>query len=403
MRHGQVIVLGLVLAGFALSGCSQWSDKTPSEKIIKERMVMETEDLHRMDPSAMEEQEGEAEAQAPMTPGDADYSMYHIGPGDRLAFRFFGDETLTTDVVVRYDGRISLPLIPDVNVKGSTRQEATSLVREEYAVFYDEPQVSLAILEAGSKTFTVMGDVNQPAQYSYDRPLSLLDAITMAGGLRLEGISLGGQRVSSRGGDSYVGISGQLVKAFIIRTVDGQRIVTEHDLRDLELSGPHPSQTPIYPNDTVYVPEAVNLVYVLGEVGQPDVFELRKGMTLLQLLAQSGGFIEETGRLRTIVLMREIDPTHTEIFHINIRQIFKTGQDFPLEAGDIIYIPRKPLINARDFVQRFTGTISPILSLYNQALNTIYAERRISELFDDDTSNNIISVLQGLSGLGGIF
>jgi len=71
-------------------------------------------------------------------------------------------------------------------------------VKEAYSAYYMEPQLTLTILEASGKTFTVIGEVERPSQYPYSRPISLLDAISMAGGMR----------VNQRGGDSFVGGQG---------------------------------------------------------------------------------------------------------------------------------------------------------------------------------------------------
>ena len=153
---------------------------------------------------------------------------YEIGPGDVLSFRSLDDESLSGPVVVRYDGCISLPLIPDVNVTGATREEATELVREAYRDEFNDPRVSLSITESRSKTYHVMGDVNTPQEFPYDRPITLLKAINRAGGLR----------VNQQGGDSYVGAQGQLTKAVIIRHTGDERTVEEYDLRGLQEPGP---------------------------------------------------------------------------------------------------------------------------------------------------------------------
>ncbi len=299
------------------------------------------------------------EAEARRKRAAAYFSEYHIGPGDTLSFRYFDDPGLDSIVTVRYDGHISLPWIKDIKVGGLTRSAATELLREAYNEIYFEPEVSLTVTAATSQFFSVMGDVTNPAEFPYMRPITLLDSINAAGG----------QRLNQRGGDTFVGGQGQLVKAFIIRTIDGEREVTVHDLREIQESGPHASEAPVYPGDIVYVPEGINLVYLLGEVRQPDVFALSQGMTLMQLLANAGGFQESTARLSQVVLLREeSDAEKTKVTLYNVKEMLKTGADPLLQPGDIIYVPRKRLTNLRDFVNRFTGAISPVLSLYTQTL-----------------------------------
>ena len=210
-----------------------------------------------------------------------------------LEFQSFDDESINREITVRYDGHISLPLIEDLMVADKTRDEAERMVREAYAKVFRKPQLSLIVRETGSKTFTVMGDVADAGRYPYQNKTRLIDAISMAGGLRDRSTS------SSVGG--FVGITGQLTKAFVIRRINGHREVLEYDLRSLGAPGAHSSEAPIYYGDIVYVPEGVNLVYVLGESRNPVIIELTEGMTLLQLLALSGGFEASTARLRSVV------------------------------------------------------------------------------------------------------
>lgn len=322
---------------------------------------------------------------------------YRIGPTDVLGFRSFDDPALDSENVhVRHDGYISLPWIPDLKVSGLTRPEATEVVREAYKELYYEAEVSLQILEATSRTYTVMGDVNRPAEYPYLKPITLLDAIISAGSLR----------VNQRGGDSFVASQGQLVKAFIIRGEQENRDVTEYDLRGLEEGGNHDTDTLVLPDDTVYIPEGLNLAYVLGEVGRPGIQPLSEGMTLLQLLSSVGGFSQSAARLKQVVLIREVNDTETNVQLINIKEMLKTGGDMIVQPGDIVYVPRKRLINLGEFISRSTGLVSPILGvtsqalgLYSQVWDAFYTKDRIDLLYNSDNSSQLQTNLQLLDAL----
>ncbi len=322
---------------------------------------------------------------------------YRIGPTDTLGFRSFDDESLNSDAVqVRHDGYISLPWVPDIQVAGLTREEATEAVQNAYKELYYEAEVSLQILRATSRTYTVMGDVNRPSEYPYLKPISLLDAIISAGSLR----------VNQRGGDSFVGGQGQLVKAFIIRGEGEERLVTEYDLRGMEDGGPHTSQTLVLPDDIVFIPEGINLVYVLGAVGRQGVQPLTDGMTLLQLLTTVSGFNESIARMKSVVLIREIDETNTEVQLIDAKKILKTGVDIVMQPGDIVYVPRKRLVNLTEFISRSTGVVTPImgvtsqaLGLYSQVYDAFYTKERIDLLYNSDNSGQLQTNLQILDAL----
>lgn len=329
-------------------------------------------------------------APAPITPDF--FSKYLIGPGDVLAFRSFDDESLSTAITVRYDGYVSLPLIPDIKVDGLTREDALAKIKEAYASYYQEPAVSLTITEPLSKKITVLGDVNQPADYFYTRPMTLLDAIAGAGGLRINQMPREG----------YIGAQGQLVKALVIRHADGARQVYEYDLRGLRQTGVHASDTPVLPGDIVYVPESVNLVYVLGAVRQPGVYPMTEGMTLLHLFSRAGSVDETLGRIKQVVVIRAQDDKTSKVLLVDARQVLKTGQDMPLVVGDVVYVPRKPLVNAQTFVQQLTGTVLPVLSLYRQAWDAYYTKDLYEETFhyDGDRAFDVLSIQQGLRTLG---
>jgi len=348
-----------------VSGCATTSSTVSPDgsSIIEETQQVATSELHEKDaaraPTASDADAAKADV--------ADLMTYRIGPGDVLYLHSLDDETLNGPVTVRYDGFVSLPQVTDLQVSSLTREEATALVREAYSTIFAEPQISLVVQAVTSKSYTVMGNVTTPGEIAYTKPVALLDAINAAGGLRL----------FTLGGDAFVSARGQLVKAFIIRHVDGERRVYDCDLRDLELPGPHAGDVPVVPGDVVYIPDSVNLVYLLGEVGRPSVVSLTEGMTLLQLLATSGGFQETTARMRRVVLMREVDAATTKILLINVRQIFKGGGDIPLQAGDIVYVPQKPLVRLQSFVERFAGSISPLLELYRNAYEAYYIDDRL--------------------------
>jgi protein involved in polysaccharide export with SLBB domain len=331
-------------------------------------------------------------------------SMYRIGAGDSLGFRSFDDPSLNTNVIVRHDGYVSLPWVPDVRVAGLTRTEATLLLKEAYSELYYDPEVSLTILDASSQSYMVIGDVQRPAEYPYTRPITLLQGITNAGGLR----------INQRGGDTFVGGQGQLVKAFIIRNEMDDRQVFEYDLRSLQEPGRHVADTPVLPGDIVYIPEGINLVYVLGEINRQAIIPLLDGMTLLQLIANSGGLRESTARLNQVILMREMSDGSRQVMLINVRQMLSTGEDFLMEPGDIVYFPRRRMTNLQEFVGRITGTISPALNLasqtmrlYTQAYDTYYTKERFDRLFRDDpglgagTTLGTLQTLRDLSAVTG--
>jgi len=327
---------------------------------------------------------------SPPTP--TSFDDYRIGSGDLLEFQSFNDETLDREVNVRYDGYISLPLIPDIFVADRTREEAEAAIREAYTRIFRNPQISLLVRETSSKTFTIIGDIEQPGVYPYMGSTRLIDAVSAAGGLRRRNAN------SSVGG--FVGITGQLTQALVVRQRDGERVVVQYDMRGLGEPGAHSADAPIFYGDLIYIPEGVNLVYLLGESRNPVIVELTEGMTLLQMLALSGGFNASTARIRDVVLIREVDTEQSRVMHVNVRRMLRTGVDMPLNAGDIVYLPQKRLVRIEEFVRRATGTILPVLELYTSAVEAYYAKDIAEALLQQPTTNRTLDGLQRIEGFG---
>ncbi len=389
------VLLCLVILGCATgSGPVVSTSVTDRHSVAEESMTTRTDELHGEE---AENAEGVRsivdEGERREIPEDFDpLSMdYQIDAGDVLQFESFDDPGLSRQVVVRYDGHVSLPLVPDIELAGLTRQEAVDKLSDTFTEVFKDPQLTLTIVDTQSKRYYVMGDVQRPSYFPYDRPVTLLDAINNAGG----------PRMTQRDQMTFIGTQGQLTRAYVIRTMDEYRDVLEFDLRNLTTPGSHESETLIYPGDVVYIPEGVNLVYLLGEVRSPGVYQLAPGMTLLQLMARAGGHVPATGRINRVVLMREIDPEHTEILLIDYRHILRTGDDILIEPGDIVYVPRRNIVRLQEFVSQYTGTISPVMSLYTQALNTWYARDRLRGVARDaDGTREVVNLLQTIQQVG---
>jgi len=112
------------------------------------------------------------------------YSSYRLGPGDIVALYIdkHPDDSVQR-VTVSPVGRIYVPLLGDVVVVGKTLPQLQDYLTNSVAEFIKEPRVTLALLEAQSAKIGVLGDVKIPGLMVMTRPLRVLDAITLAGGI----------------------------------------------------------------------------------------------------------------------------------------------------------------------------------------------------------------------------
>ena len=294
-------------------------------------------------------------------------SEYRIGSGDLLEFLMFTDPSLDRDVMVRFDGYISLPRIGDVQVSDLTRTECEAIVEEAFARIYNEPEVSLAVRESRSKTFTVAGDVENPGSYPYDRQISLWQAIQLAGGPKIQRFGIGSFASNA---------TGQIAKAYVIRRIEGKRKVFEFDLRKIEQSGDFAGDVIIRYDDLIYVPGGINLVYVIGESKGSTVVQLTEDMTVLKAIALAGGPETSSARLKSVALIRTLDNGNASVSIVNIKKLLQGGgNNVALMPGDIIYIPRKHSVRLQEMVGRVTDIAGSVVGLYSGTVKALYTER----------------------------
>jgi len=112
----------------------------------------------------------------------ADSNQYVIGAEDVLYIHTWKEETLSRTVPVRMDGKISLPLIDEVQAAGLTPLQLKQVLIEKFKRFMDNPNVSVIVMEANSFKVYVSGQVKTPGVYKIRGETSLLQIIPMAGG-----------------------------------------------------------------------------------------------------------------------------------------------------------------------------------------------------------------------------
>jgi polysaccharide export outer membrane protein len=110
-------------------------------------------------------------------------SEYLIGPGDVLSVRVLGHDEMSSRVRVRSDGRISLPLLKDLEVAGQTPEAVSESLRKEWTDFVKNPVVTVTVDEPRPLLVSITGEVSRPGVYPLEAPASVLQAIASAGGL----------------------------------------------------------------------------------------------------------------------------------------------------------------------------------------------------------------------------
>lgn len=167
------------------------------------------------------------------TPSDHS-SEYLIGPGDSLNIVVWRNAELSATVPVRPDGRISTPLIDDMQASGKTPSQLGNDMEEVLGEYLRTPEVSVIVTGQGAANqIQVIGEANAPRSLSYRDGLKLLDVLVAVGGLT----------------DFAAGNRANLVR----QTQDGQAECRVR-LKDL-VSGDMSHNIAVYPGDVLVIPE----------------------------------------------------------------------------------------------------------------------------------------------------
>ena len=238
-----------------------------------------------------------------------------IGPRDVIEIHVFQDPSLNVRVTVGDEGMITLPPVGRVPVAGLTLTEIEQRIKSLLeARFLNKADVTVDLIEAGSKPISVIGAINRPGRIGITGNISLIQAITAAGGLA----------------------PGYGRNLYVLRT--GSNGLTEQiaiDIDDLMVSGNADLNIPLRANDVINVPiESTLNVYVLGEVMKPGKVQFRGSQrpTLLQALAEAGGPTDRASR--TVLLKRGSDTKSLNYLRI----VDGRTADIVLQDGDTIYL-----------------------------------------------------------------
>jgi polysaccharide export outer membrane protein len=123
-----------------------------------------------------------AQETKPAANGLSDTEEYRIGPEDALQIFVWKNETLSRVVSVRPDGKISLPLLGDVQAAGQSTRELRDVLVKRYAEFMAAPEISVIVNDVKSVKVSVIGEVPKPGRFELKSRTTVLDVIAMAGG-----------------------------------------------------------------------------------------------------------------------------------------------------------------------------------------------------------------------------
>lgn len=248
-------------------------------------------------------------------------SDYKIGRQDLLELRVFDLKELDQTVRVADDGSITLPLLGRLDAAGLTKGELEALIaRLLEARYVRNPQVTIFVKEYQSKKVAVSGAVKKPDTYEMLGEKTLLEMISLAGGL-----------------DQNLG------KEIIIfrPQADGpQRIAI--DLDKLVYEADPSLNVPVLPGDIVYVPAVEKVrIFVTGAVKAPNLYEVPRSepVTVLKAVTLAGGTTDRAAQSKVQIIRTGPDGQRITIA-VNLKKVKRGKAEDPvLQKDDLVLVP----------------------------------------------------------------
>ena len=109
---------------------------------------------------------------------------YVVHPSDILEISIYGETDMIRELVVRPDGRVSFPLIGDIRVAGRSTTEIKQLIDEQVSTYIPEASSTVIVKQLGSLKYYVVGEVANPGMFNISTQITVLQALSLAGGMK---------------------------------------------------------------------------------------------------------------------------------------------------------------------------------------------------------------------------
>jgi polysaccharide export outer membrane protein len=158
-------------------------------------------------------------------------ASYRIGPQDVVRVDVWKETEISRSVPVRPDGKISLPLLNDVQAAGLTAMQLADSITEGLKKFINSPQVTVTVTEINSRRVYVTGEVTRPGAYPLLPNMTALQALTSGGGFTQ---------------------FANLKKIYVLRNENGKQV--KHPFNYKDVVNGRADDFPLQPGDTIVVP-----------------------------------------------------------------------------------------------------------------------------------------------------
>lgn len=324
-RNGAALVFAVALA-FPLAGTARVSGQ----------------DLERITPiptqSEADSKQPAAQTQSSpaVNPESSAASNYKIGSEDVLQITVFNVPDLNETVRVANDGTIALPLLGRITASGLTADQLRDKLEKALGKnLLQNPQVSVFVSQFQARPVSIVGAVEKPGLYQITGPRTLIEMLSMAGGLAKRSTAAPGKLVYVTRPTGFENLN--IVTGMHQLAPDKISI----DLKDLLYAQANGLNIQIQPHDIIAVSKA-DVIYVAGSgVRKPGGFLLedRDSVTVIQALAMAEGLAPDAAKHHARIIHTKPDGSYAET-PVDLEKIVNEKSPDPqLAANDILYVP----------------------------------------------------------------
>jgi polysaccharide export outer membrane protein len=266
--------------------------------------------------------------------------LFMLGPGDQLDIEMFGNNLSHASPIVGLDGKIYYSFLPGLDVWGLTLAQTKAKIEQELSKYLSQPQVSVGLKGVGSKYVWLLGRLTKPGIYPLSGSMTLLEAISMAGGTAKSASTFTTQDL------------GDLRHSFIMRQgrllpVDFSRLLKQGDMSQ---------NIYLQPDDFVYIPSSLTQeVFVLGSVFAPHAVPYVDQMTIVSAIAGANGPYKDAYLSHVGIVRGSL--SQPQLITVDYQAILKgKAPNVLLEPGDIVYVPLTPYHILTDYADLIVTT-----------------------------------------------
>ena len=286
---------------------------------------------------------------------------YTLGPGDKLDIEVLGEADTRAETIVTPDSKVYFNLAPGIDVKGKSVMQLQKELQTKLTAYYKRPQVTVNLTEAKSQRIWVLGRLYNPGIFPLSRPMRVLDAISLAGGLFASRFTGTTEELADLR-HSFLKRNGKLMP------VDFQKLIRDGDLSH---------NIYLEPNDYIYLPSSLSSeIYVLGAVTEPRPVGFMNEMNIMSALGHVAGATPDADLEHVTIVRGSL--TEPKYAVVDVRAIAAgKATNFRLQPGDIVYVPKPGQISLQRYAKLATETFVQVVGA-SEGSNAVGTGRNVN-------------------------